>query len=148
MLAAMSEPDRVIAELLERCRADHQAWINGDGRGYALPADGTILGAVGGWSTGGHETASRQRAVATQWRTGTGTVELVRGAVVGDVAWLVMVERAQVELTVDEPGVRRRWDLRVTEVFTRVEDDWVRVHRHADPLVDRRSPAEAAGLLR
>ena len=30
-----------------------------------------------------------------------------------------------------------RWDLRVTEVFERRDADWVRLHRHADPMVDR-----------
>jgi hypothetical protein len=48
----------VLAELLERCRAHHAAWINGDGSDYALPVDGTIMGAVGGYSLGGAETAA------------------------------------------------------------------------------------------
>jgi hypothetical protein len=34
-------------------------WINGDGSGYAMPEDGTIMGAVGGYSFGGAETAER-----------------------------------------------------------------------------------------
>ena len=40
-----------------------------------------------------------------------------------------------------------RWDLRVTEVFERRNDAWVRVHRHADPLVDRRPLDEVLTLL-
>jgi hypothetical protein len=137
--------DEVIALLLERCRRDHAAWINGDGSGYALPADGTIMGAVGGFSHGGPETAERQAAVARQWRSGHGHVELVNAGVSPEVAWLALIERAVVIL---DPEVgEQRWDLRVTEVFCSTPDGWQRTHRHADPLVDRRVVADAAALL-
>lgn len=137
--------DGVLRELLERCRADHRSWINGDGSPYALPEDGTIMGAVGGYSYGGADTASRQAAVAAQWKSGTGDVELLNGSVDGDLAWLVMIERATVVLGAN--AAERRWDLRVTEIFRRVNGSWERVHRHADPLVDRRSAPDAAELL-
>jgi hypothetical protein len=137
--------DDLLQELLQRCRHDHAAWINGDGSPYALPDDGTIMGAVGGYSFGGPDTTARQAAVASQWKSGTGEVELINGGATDDVAWLVMIERASVVL---DPDVgEQRWDLRVTEVFRRTETGWDRVHRHADPLVDRRSPAQAATLL-
>jgi ketosteroid isomerase-like protein len=134
-----------LEELLSRCRRDHHSWINGDGSPYALPEDGTVMGAVGGYSFGGAQTAARQAAVASQWTSGTGEVELVNGGVEGDFAWLAMIERARVVL--DGSMSERRWDLRVTEVFRRVDGSWQRIHRHADPLVDRRTPAEAADLL-
>jgi hypothetical protein len=141
----MHADDPVIAELLARCRRDHHAWINGDGSPYELPADGSILGAVGGCSLGGPETLQRQRAVARQWRTGTGSVELVNAGRSDDLAWLVMIERATVELVNDDEP--RRWDLRSTEVFRLVDGTWQRVHRHADPLVDRHDLADVARLL-
>ena len=139
------DDDEVIASLVERCRRDHAAWINGDGSGYALPEDGTIMGAVGGYSFGGPATSERQAVVARQWQSGRGEVELVNGGVAGDLAWVALIERATVVL--DPGGSKRRWDLRVTEVFRRVGDSWERVHRHADPLVDRRSVVEAAAML-
>jgi ketosteroid isomerase-like protein len=139
--------DPVLSELLERCERDHQAWINGDGAPYELPEDGTILGAVGGYSHGGAETAQRQRAVAAQWRRGAGTIQYLSGGTDGDLAWLVFVERATVELAADPEGTERRWDLRVTEIFGKTSDGWRRVHRHADPLVDRRGLGEVVGLL-
>ena len=141
----MSEPDGVVGELLARCRADHLAWINGSAAGYELPGDGTILGAIGGHAFGGPETASRQTAVAEQWRSGTGEIEFLNGAATEDLAWLTFVERATVVLQ-SGPDLRR-WDLRVTEVFRRVGQTWERVHRHADPLVDRRPLAEVVSLL-
>jgi len=139
------DDDEVIALLLERCRRDHAAWINGDGSGYALPHDGTIMGAVGGVSHGGAETADRQAAVARQWKSGRGEVELVNAGVSRELAWLALIERAVVVL---DPQVgEQRWDLRVTEVFRRTADGWERTHRHADPLVDRRAVGDVAALL-
>lgn len=137
--------DQDLAELQERCRHDHQAWINGDGSGYALPDDGSIMGAIGGYSFGGAATAERQAAVARQWKSGHGEIEFVNGAVAGDLAWLAFIERALVML--DDNSHERRWDLRVTEVFRRTHEGWQRVHRHADALVDRRSVTEIADLL-
>lgn len=139
--------DQLLSELLERCRRDHQAWINGDGAPYELPDDGTILGAVGGYSHGGADTAQRQRAVAAQWRRETGTIEYLNGGTNGELAWLVFIERGTVELETDPEGVEHRWDLRVTEIFRRQADEWHRIHRHADPLVDRRGLGEVVSLL-
>jgi hypothetical protein len=137
--------DEVLHELLERCRSDHHAWINGDGSPYALPPDGTIMGAVGGYSFGGPQTAARQAAVAAHWLAGSGEVEVVNGGVIGGVAWLAMIERARVVFDRNAGGQWR--DLRVTEIFRRADGNWQRVHRHAGPLVDRRSLTDAAMLL-
>ena len=141
----MADLDPVLAELLERARRDHVSWINGDASGYQLPDDGTILGAIGGFARGGAETSERQALVAAHWVRGSGDVELLNGGVTADLAWLTFLERSRVLLRSED--AERRWDPRVTEVFRRNRGDWERVHRHADPLVDRRSVADAAGLL-
>lgn len=143
--ARVPQPSGVLTELLDRARRDHAGWINGDASGYALPDDGTILGAVGGHALGGAETAARQQKVAAQWARGTGDVEFVNGGASSDLAWLTFIERSTVVLRGED--AERRWDLRVTEIFRRNRDGWERVHRHADPLVDRRSVADAAALL-
>ena len=137
----------MLDQLRERCRRDHSAWINGDASGYALPDDGTIMGAVGGYSRGGAATADRQVAVAAQWRSGTGYIEFLNGGLSGDMAWLVFIERATVVFADDAQGSERRWDLRVTEIFRRVGDEWERVHRQADPLVEFRPLDVVASLL-
>jgi hypothetical protein len=141
----MTVTEPVLADLFARCRRDHHAWINGDGSPYALPADGSIMGALGGAFPGGPATLERQLQGARQWQSGAGDVELVNGGVSGDLAWLAMLERGTVTFAGQtEPA---RWDLRVTEVFRRVGETWERVHRHADPLVDMRPLANVRPLL-
>ena len=142
----MNSSSPVLEELLARCRRDHHAWINGDGSPYALPDEGSIMGALGGAFRGGRDTLERQLRSARQWQSGHGDVELVNGGVAGDLAWLVMLERATVSFS-EQPEESCRWDLRVTEIFRRVGDGWERVHRHADPLVDFRPLAEVRKLV-
>jgi ketosteroid isomerase-like protein len=89
---------------------------------------------------GGATIAAGQRRAVEAFLTGTGEIELIRATVAGDVAWLLLIERSRVEFAgYDEP---QPWELRVTEVFRRTGGDWERVHRHADPLVNRRTLAE------
>ena len=133
-----------LAELLDQCRRDHRAWINGSAAGYELPEEGSIMGAVGGWAPGGATTAERQAAVAAAWSSGRGDVEFVNGGISGELAWIAFIERAMVVFAGDT--AERRWDLRVTEVFRRTNSGWTRIHRHADAFVDRR-PLEAVVAL-
>jgi hypothetical protein len=142
----MTDMNPVLSLLVERMRHDHLAWINGDASGYRFSEEGSILGALGGHSMGGPGTSKIQAAVVRAWRRGDGTVEFVNGGFSTDLAWLTVIERASVYFYEEE--VPTRWDLRATEVFRHTDGDWARVHRHADPLVDRRSVAEAAALLR
>ena len=136
----------VIDDLVERTPADHLAWINGDSSGYEFDDEtSTILGAFGGAGVGASVATPGQRRAVSMFESGTGTVELLHGGVSGEVAWLVAIERALVKFRDhDQP---RRWDLRVTEVFERRDDVWVRVHRQADPMVDRHRLDEVLALL-
>ena len=45
-------------------------------------------------------------------------------------------------MTVDQGSGPQPWVLRTTQVFERRNGAWVRLHRHADPLIDRRSPPD------
>jgi hypothetical protein len=141
----VDKTEDTIAQLLATCRRDHAAWINGDPSGYVLPDDASLMGAMGGTTRGGGRTAQRQRYGNTMWESGSGDVELVDGGVRGDIAWLVMIERARVKfLGHDKPA---RWELRVTELFRHGETGWERFHRHADPLVDGHSLDQMLDLL-
>jgi ketosteroid isomerase-like protein len=147
MMCGMDLSDEVVAALFERCRRDHAAWINGDMSGYTpLPDEATIMGAFGGSLTS-EQAAARgvQSPFRSPFEHGSGDVELVSAGVSGDVAWLVMIERASVMFTGHEQS--RRWELRATELFRREGDDWVRFHRHADALVDFHSLDDVLALL-
>jgi hypothetical protein len=142
----MKPPDGLLAELVERITEDHVAWVNGDSSGYEFHDEtSTILGAFGGAGVGAMMSTPGQRRAVSQFESGTGDVEFLNGGVSGDVAWVVLIEHAMVKFKGhDQP---RRWDLRVTEVFERRDGSWLRVHRHADPLVDRHPLDEVLTLM-
>jgi hypothetical protein len=141
----VNEPEITIESLLAVCRRDHAAWINGDPSGYVLPENATLMAAMGATGRGGLRTGQRQREGNSNWESGSGEVELVDGGVREDIAWLVMLERAQVKFVGRaEPA---RWDLRVTELFRKTDSGWERFHRHADPLVDLHPLEEMLALL-
>jgi hypothetical protein len=110
----MHEP-QILEELLARCRRDHHAGINGDPSGYVLPEGATLMAAFGGVGRGGASTAQRQRQGNSLWESGSGDIEFIDGGVSGDVAWLVMIERAEVQFTGRDE--RSKWELRVAELF-------------------------------
>jgi hypothetical protein len=141
----MDETHPVVEQLLERCRRDHLAWINGDPSGYSFPEGATLMSPFGGAGRTRPMTVEQQRAFGGLWQSGTGDVELIDGGASGDVAWLVMVERGSVRFR-DREDVER-WDLRVTELFRHDGETWERFHRHADPLVDTHTIDEVRGLL-
>lgn len=136
----------VMAELLRQVENGHVAWINGDCGPYEFSDEtSTIMGAFGGVTVGATAATPGQRRAVAQFVSGSGTVELINSGVSGNVAWLVMIERARVRFVGHDQDCR--WDLRATEVFERRNDQWIRVHRHADPLVDRHPLAELLTLL-
>jgi hypothetical protein len=141
----MDETPRIVEQLLERCRRDHLAWINGDPSGYSFSDGATLMSPFGAGGRTRPMTAEQQRVFGDLWQSGTGDVELIDGGVSGDVAWLVMIERGSVVFR--DRTDAERWDLRVTELFRRDGDAWERFHRHADPLVDVHSRDEVRRLL-
>jgi len=75
----------VIAELLGRCRRDHQGWINGDPSGYRFAGpDATIMGGFGGVGVGEAVITPGQARAVAQFESGTGEIELVNAGTSGD----------------------------------------------------------------
>lgn len=131
-----------IAALVAELDRERQAWIEGrfDAAGTALlvqEAAMTLFGPFGGEAVG---PSPMQAKVAALFHGGTGGIEVVQAVADGDLVVLVLVERSAVRFAQDDTP--RPWVLRTTQVFRRDGARWLRLHRHADPLIARRTLAE------
>ena len=147
----MTISDNDLEELLTALDRGRQAWIGGAvGLGPDLDAeqdeDMTIFGPWGGEAGRGVGLPDRQKAMASLFHGGTGRSEVVKTMVSGDLAVVVLIERN--EVVVDGVADPQPWVLRTTQVLERRDGVWVRLHRHADPLIDRRSPADTFSIAR
>ena len=147
MAVSDADLDGLVA-ILDRGR---QSWIDGAlGDGDALKVaqddDMTIFGPFGGEAGRGPGLEDRQKQAARLFHGGTGTVEVVKTIVSGDVVVLVLIERNEAVVKGSERP--QPWVLRTTQVFEKRPSGWVRLHRHADPLISRRSPADTFALAR
>jgi ketosteroid isomerase-like protein len=149
--APIEASEAEVRELVEALDAERQAWIEGrfdpDAAGKMIQAtDMTIFGPFGGEpGSGGPDLHARQKRVNASFQGGSGQCEVVRSIASGDLLVLIMIERNRV--TFEGRSEPRAWTLRTTQVFRRDGDHWVRLHRHADPLLSRRSLDETLALL-
>jgi hypothetical protein len=74
--------------------------------------------------------------MSAKFQSGTAKYEL-RKAMRRNLLVAVLVERC--ELPFEGHAQPQPWILRTTQVFKRDGDRWLRLHRHADPLI-KRSP--------
>ncbi len=70
---------------------------------------------------------------------------LTRRAAVAALVALATIERQRAEVG-SLPA--QNWSLRVTEVWRKSGSDWQLAHRHADPLIERRSLEQTAALAK
>jgi len=138
-----------VETLLEELDRSRQAWIEGrlswtDAGILDQADDMTIFGPFGGEV--GRADNVRQAQIAAQFHGGTGSTDVVKVVVEGELVVVAAVERNSVRFEGEaEP---RTWILRTTQVFRREQGKWLRLHRHADPLIERRSLADTRALLR
>jgi len=125
------------------------AWMRGDwdgGYGAALTRrdDATIYGPFGGPATKGARAWGEGAKIGVKhFRNGHAKVRLVQSHASGDLLVLVLLEEQSGEVG----GVPAQpWSLRVTLVYRREEGTWRVIHRHADPLVKRRTLPETAAI--
>lgn len=139
----MSVTDQDVRDLIVAMDLGRANWINGRTEfSQEAPVrqaeDMTIFAPFGGAGVRPGQVspevlAAGQAAMAAQFHGGDGACEVVRTIVEGDLVVLVLIERSAVMFEGhDEP---HPWILRTTQVFRRSGDRWVRLHRHADPLI-------------
>ncbi|MEP7314135.1 MAG: hypothetical protein ABI859_16250 [Pseudomonadota bacterium] len=151
--AAVSISDADVAALMKDLDAGSHAWISGHlestaNKLMAQDDDMTIFGPFGGEAGRGNATLIPiQTRVVAAFRGGTGSFEVTKIMHDGDLLVIAMIERNSVMFeghTEPHP-----WVLRTTQVFRRDKPGhWLRLHRHADPLVMRRDLTETLALLK
>lgn len=144
--------DEEIQGLVNSLDHERRLWIDGKidppdiGPNLKQADDMSIFGPFGGpLASGGAELHERQRRGSAQFGGGTGRHELVRAIQQGGLVVLIMNEWNEVKF----PGREEpcSWNLRTTQVFRREGTQWERLHRHADPLHERRSLDETLDLF-
>lgn len=144
MAAATREEIDQLVEALDHGR---QAWISGRLETTATDVmaqadDMIIYGPFGGPAV--PALPAVQTRIAAQFHGGSGRTELVRAFADGELVVLVLLEHN----TVDFDGhPAHPWTLRTTQVFRRDGERWLRLHRHADPLIARRPLDATLALL-
>jgi ketosteroid isomerase-like protein len=152
----MTVTDDDLADLIVALDKGRARWISGQGdvgdddAAYRQADDMTIFGPFGGpGPTPGAVTREQLRAgqaeISAQFHGGDGTCELVRTIVEGDLVIVVLIERSRVRLKAFASP--QPWVLRTTQVFRKTDDGWVRLHRHADPLITPRSLVGTVALV-
>ena len=106
--------------------------------------DATILGGFGGYEKGWAAVGPRYDWAASQYKDSGAKlkIEYISTIVSGDLAFTVAIERQEaVRLSGQPTAVRRA--LRATQIFRKEDGGWKLVHRHADPLTEKKAPAAA-----
>jgi ketosteroid isomerase-like protein len=149
-VAGSADGAEPFAGLVNRAAAKNAAFMNGDMQRWLTLAriapDFTLMQPFGGPASHGFDpTPARLADMAGTFKSGKTTLELEHAYASGAMVVLVMIERQTAEVG----GLPEQdWSLRVTEVYRKDGSNWQLVHRHADPLVQRRSLEETAMLAR
>ena len=137
--------DPTFRAFLPEFEAGIRAFINGNPARWKQDAsqreDVTIMGAWGAYEKGWREASPRYDWAAARFRESGATVdvEYIASGLSGDLAYTVAIERSLVHLADSEKSAQMA--LRVTHIFRREDGAWRLVHRHADPLIGKTTPA-------
>ena len=136
--------DSSLRAFLPQFDEGHNRFINGDPVLWKQNAsqrdDATIMGAWGGYEKGWNEVRSRYDWVSAQLKESGAKVkvEYLSSGVNGDVAYTVAIERSEIHRANQEKPTPT--SLRVTQIFRKENGIWKLVHRHADPLMEKKLP--------
>jgi ketosteroid isomerase-like protein len=133
------------ADLEDVVKQYHQAvaaFVTGDSspqeRLFSRREDVTLANPLGPPARGWSEVSGALHRACAQLSEGEMLgFERVSGSSEGDLAYIHEIECARVK--VGGARQKRLSSLRVTTIFTREQDDWKILHRHADPITTPRS---------
>jgi len=117
-----------------------QAFLNGDpgpvSELFSRRDDVTLANPLGPPQRGWGDVERAIKDAAANFKGGSCRVEDVSRFATPDLAYVVRLERAEVQLAVS--GETAPVSLRVTMIFRREEDNWKVAHRHADSIMTAR----------
>ena len=148
--AATANASDAVAALVVRVAEKNTAFMRGDMQRWselvAIAPDFTLMQPFGGPASYGFDTRPKHLAEMSRYfRNGTSELELVQAYASEELIVLATIERQRAEVG----GLpAQNWSLRVTEVWRKSGSDWQLAHRHADPLVERRSLEQTAALAK
>ncbi len=138
--------DSSLQAFLPRWEEAQTRFINGDPNLFKQNAsqgdDATILGAFGGYGEKGWDAVgSRYDWASSQYKDSGAKikVEYLNIGFSGDLGFTVAIEREEVRLSNQQDSTQRA--LRVTQIFRKEGGTWKLLHRHADPLVEKKAPS-------
>jgi ketosteroid isomerase-like protein len=146
---AASDIDQVVARLIQRSEDGNAALLRGDVDTYldliTLSEDFSLMSPFGGRPSHGGYSQARWKEIGRFFRNGTLRQELVQAYSSADMVVLAVIEHGHGEVG----GLPAQdWLLRVTLVYRRDGENWLLVHRHADPLANGISLEQSASLAR
>ena len=128
----MTDKEEFIAWTQSRLRDAEAALHNGDAEPrLALWSSREPVSVLGAWrsATGQEEVRHLFRALAETFSDCNSHVyDIVAAEVIGDMAFTAGYERTQASIN----GERRRYVLRVTQIYRREDGEWKVAHRHGD----------------
>lgn len=135
----MSIPDG-FQQVLQQERIANEQFLAGDAEPTKLQwshaDDVTICGGFGAYEKGWEQVGSRLDWAASVFREGHSTIEMLAMGASGDLAYAVWIDHGQVRVAGRDgfsPMV-----LRITQIYRREEGMWKVIHRHGDPLTDKK----------
>ena len=128
----VTETEEFIAWTQSRLREAETALHNGDAEPrLALWSSREPVSVLGAWlsATGQEEVRNLFRSLEGTFSNCTSHVyEIVTAEVIGDMAFTAGYERTEAAIN----GERRRYVLRVTQIYRRENGEWKVAHRHGD----------------
>jgi ketosteroid isomerase-like protein len=138
--------DSSVQAFLPQWEAAQSRFINGDPtlwkRNASHRDDATVLGAFGGYEKGWNDVGPRYDWASSQFKESGAKmkVEYLNSGTSGDLAFTVSIER-QEEVRLGDQRKPAPRALRVTQIFRKEDGAWKLLHRHADPLLEKKAPS-------